>query len=80
MRFLGWVFRRPWAYRGALSLARGVARVVGGDGWLRRLPGYGAGWTLGRDVPPIPAQSFRDWWDARQPDSGASGGSGEVNE
>jgi L-lactate dehydrogenase complex protein LldF len=28
----------------------------------KRLPGIGAAWTDSRALPPIPAQSFRDWW------------------
>ncbi|MCX4695868.1 lactate utilization protein B [Streptomyces sp. NBC_01408] len=28
----------------------------------RRLPGPGRAWTDSRELPPVPAQSFRDWW------------------
>jgi L-lactate dehydrogenase complex protein LldF len=28
----------------------------------KRLPGIGAAWTDSRALPPVPAQSFRDWW------------------
>ncbi|MGW0393344.1 lactate utilization protein B [Streptomyces sp. NPDC003042] len=28
----------------------------------RRLPGPGRAWTDTRELPPIPAESFRDWW------------------
>ncbi|WP_424210956.1 LutB/LldF family L-lactate oxidation iron-sulfur protein [Streptomyces sp. BI20] len=31
----------------------------------RRLPGPGRAWTDGRDLPEIPAVTFRDWWAAR---------------
>ena len=29
----------------------------------RRLPGPLSAWTDTRDIPPVPAESFRDWWD-----------------
>ncbi|WP_405713709.1 lactate utilization protein [Streptomyces xanthophaeus] len=28
----------------------------------RRLPGPGRAWTDSRELPPVPAESFRDWW------------------
>ena len=64
MRGLGWVFRHPRVYRWSLAVARLLQRrVAGGERpWIRRLPGYAAGWTLGRDVPPLPPWSFREWW------------------
>ena len=35
------------------------------DGLIRSLPGPLAGWTAMRDLTPLPKQSFRDWWKAR---------------
>jgi len=35
------------------------------DGLLYDLPGVLAGWTATRDLPAIPAQSFRQWWSTR---------------
>lgn len=46
----------------ALRLGRSVQRRLSRDGWIESLPGYGAGWTLGRDLPEISRESFREWW------------------
>ncbi len=48
-----------WASRVGLSL------FTGKDGWIHRLPGLGARWTVTRDLRGIPEQSFRQWWAAR---------------
>jgi L-lactate dehydrogenase complex protein LldF len=32
----------------------------------RALPGPIAGWTSARELPPIPKQTFRDWWTATE--------------
>jgi L-lactate dehydrogenase complex protein LldF len=56
------VLRRPFLYRLALGLARLVLRPLAKDGWLRRLPGPGAGWTAVRDFPAPAARSFRALW------------------
>ena len=62
MRLLGWVFRSPRLYRLGLRLGRHVQRRFANDGWIQRIPGYGSGWTLGRDLAALPPESFRDWW------------------
>ena len=62
MGFLGFVFRSPWAYRWGLRAARLLQRRLMREGWIRALPGYGKGWFLGRDLPALPEESFREWW------------------
>jgi L-lactate dehydrogenase complex protein LldF len=57
------VLRRPWLYRLALWGARTILRPRAQDGWLRSLPGPGAGWTAVRDFPAPAARSFREQWD-----------------
>jgi L-lactate dehydrogenase complex protein LldF len=56
------VLRRPWLYRLALRGARMVLRPLARDGWLRRLPGPGTGWTAARDFPAPAARPFRERW------------------
>jgi L-lactate dehydrogenase complex protein LldF len=63
MRALGALFRSSRAYRTALTVARVLQRPWVRRGWAGRLPGYGKGWTLGRDLPALPRESFREWWE-----------------
>ena len=50
-----------------LGLAQRMGRLglvffTSKDGWIHRLPGLGARWTMSRDLRAIPKQSFRQWW------------------
>jgi len=65
MRGLGWMFGSPRVFRWGLSVARKVQRTRAKDGWVCDLPGYGKGWTSGRDFPAIADESFREWWKRR---------------
>ena len=56
------VLRKPWLYRLALRFARMLLGPLADDGWLKRLPGPGAGWTHARDFPVPASRSFRDRW------------------
>src|ERR1700722_10276752 len=58
------VLRRPWLYRVALRMVRAALRPFARDGWLKRLPGQGGGWTAFRDFPAPAVKSFRDEWHA----------------
>jgi L-lactate dehydrogenase complex protein LldF len=51
--------------------AQRVGRVfekpfVGRDGWMHKLPGLAGQWTRARDLAPMPAQTFREWWRSRK--------------
>jgi L-lactate dehydrogenase complex protein LldF len=52
------VVTRPWAYRLMGALAGVGARIIGRDGWIRRLPGPLGAWTASRDFPAPAARSF----------------------
>jgi L-lactate dehydrogenase complex protein LldF len=56
------VLKRPWLYRLSLRLARLALRPFAKDGWLKRLPGPGSGWTAMRDFPAPARRSFRERW------------------
>ncbi|GAT70917.1 iron-sulfur cluster-binding protein [Planomonospora sphaerica] len=58
MRAAGWVLDRPVRLARVQRLSGRLRRFV-----PRRLPGPAAAWTDTRDIPDIPAESFRDWWD-----------------
>ena len=55
----------PTAWRAALRAGGLLGRVAGSGRWLGTLPGPAGGWTDHRDLAPIPRQSFRSWWEAR---------------
>ena len=51
---------------GAHALARLGQLPFLHDGVLGDLPGPLAGWSAVRDLVPLPAESFRDWWEKRE--------------
>jgi len=56
------VLRRPWMYRLAGKLVRFFGRLLP-PGFLRTLSG---GWGREREVPMLPARSFREEWRGRR--------------
>jgi len=56
-----WVLRRPWRYRLAGGMVRFFGRLLPA-GLLRALSG---GWGRERDLPALPARSFRQEWGRR---------------
>jgi L-lactate dehydrogenase complex protein LldF len=57
IRAARWTLTRPGALRAGQRLASRGRRLV-----PRTLPGPGRAWTDSRDVPAVPAEPFRDWW------------------
>ncbi|WP_030456740.1 lactate utilization protein B [Herbidospora cretacea] len=57
MAAAGWVFDRSKRLAKAQRFGGRMRRLV-----PKRLPGPLSGWTDTRDMPEIPAESFRDWW------------------
>ena len=58
----GWVLARTWAYRSFSKLARWLLPL------LPRALVYSRfnRWGLQRELPPLPARSFREEWRARR--------------
>ena len=60
-----------WALSDAanLSTARSLGRIAqmpfANNGVIHNLPGMLSAWTSTRDMPAIPAESFRQWWAKR---------------
>jgi L-lactate dehydrogenase complex protein LldF len=79
MRAMGAIFRSERRFRAAQRLARigskPLVRKDGrGEGWVSWLPGLAGGWTQVRDLKAIPKQSFREWFETRPRQHGASDG------
>ena len=66
MQAMLWLFGGQNRMRLAQHLGRAAQRLVVRDGIISRMPGPLSAWTDTRDFPALPAQSFRDWWGARQ--------------
>ncbi|NUP15993.1 MAG: iron-sulfur cluster-binding protein [Streptomyces sp.] len=61
MRAARWAFGRPGALRAGQRLASRTRRLH-----PRSLPGPGKAWSGTRDLPAVPAEPFRDWWQRTQ--------------
>ncbi|MEU6098643.1 LutB/LldF family L-lactate oxidation iron-sulfur protein [Streptomyces sp. NPDC047079] len=57
MRAARWAFSHPGALRAGQRLASRSRRFH-----PRTLPGPGRAWSASRDLPAVPAEPFRDWW------------------
>jgi L-lactate dehydrogenase complex protein LldF len=66
MRRLADIFASQNRYEQAQRLGRTGQRLIIHDGVINRLPGMLAGWTRARDLQPLPRQTFREWWRARE--------------
>ncbi|MGW0331110.1 LutB/LldF family L-lactate oxidation iron-sulfur protein [Streptomyces sp. NPDC003011] len=73
MRAARWAFARPGALRAGQRLASRTRRFH-----PRTLPGPGGAWSDTRDLPPVPAEPFRDWWRRTQGENGANGDKGAA--
>jgi L-lactate dehydrogenase complex protein LldF len=65
MRALARTFASRRAYEAAQRALRAGRGPLGSGGLAAALPGPMRAWTRTRDLPPIPAETFRDWWRSR---------------
>ena len=71
MKAANFAFASAHRFRAAQRVGRFSLRFLAGkDGWIRRLPGLGARWTMSRDLRAMPDQTFREWWAAREAEHG----------
>src|SRR5215831_3392841 len=66
MRQLAAIFARPTRYERVQRLGQLGQRFFVRDGAIDHLPGPLAGWSQARDLQPLPKQTFREWWRARE--------------
>jgi L-lactate dehydrogenase complex protein LldF len=65
MSVLARVFGDRGRYERAQRVARAGQRPLVRHGRISRLPGPLSAWTDVRDMPPVAAQTFREWWRER---------------
>jgi L-lactate dehydrogenase complex protein LldF len=67
MKMMAAIFANAQRLERAQWLARTAQRVVHpGNAWYHWLPGMAGRWTETRDLAPLPAQTFREWWQQRE--------------
>ena len=66
MKLMARIFADPKQYEEAQRLARLGQWPFVHKNTITGLPGPLGGWTTMRDLPPVPKQSFREWWRSRQ--------------
>jgi L-lactate dehydrogenase complex protein LldF len=65
MKTLARAFASRPAYEAAQRALQLGRAPLGMRGLTQALPGPLRAWTRARDLPPIPRQTFRDWWRER---------------
>jgi L-lactate dehydrogenase complex protein LldF len=66
LKALGWTFASAGRYERAQRTGRRAQGPLVNHGWIERVPGGAlSGWTNARDLRPIAAQTFREWWKER---------------
>ena len=67
LRRLGRIFGSRRSYARAQRLGRRAQRLFVRRGWFRRFPpGPLRAWGRTRDLPAVPDQTFREWWESRE--------------
>jgi len=72
MSLASWVLNNPSRLAAAQRASRLGRRFAPK---IKRLPGLAGGWTMSRDLPTPPKESFRAWWKRTHPGSDVERGS-----
>jgi iron-sulfur cluster protein len=67
MKGLFRVFSSRVRYERGQRMARRASRPLVRGGLIPRAPGPLSGWTASRDLPALPAETFREWWRRTRP-------------
>jgi L-lactate dehydrogenase complex protein LldF len=65
LRLLGRVFASRERYERAQRLARRLQRPAVRGGRVRWFVGPLSGWGSSRELPGLPRETFREWWERR---------------
>ncbi len=65
MKILARIFASHRRFEAAQRLGQLGQWPFVSHGWIRHLPGMLGNWTAARDLRPMPAQTFREWWRER---------------
>jgi len=76
MKMTGWTMRTPLRFARAERLMR-VGRLLAPRGHIKALPWPGSAWTVSRDLPAPPKETFREWWLRERGHDAAPGRSGD---
>ena len=67
MKIMARIFLSHERFEKAQRMGRILEKpFVGKDRWVHKLPGLAGQWTKARDLMPVPAQTFREWWRTRK--------------
>jgi len=66
MKMMAYIFADAKRLEATQRLARKGQWPFVHQRMITKLPGILSGWTLARDLRPIPKQSFREWWRKRE--------------
>ena len=67
LKLLGRAFATRAGYERLQRRGRLLQRPVTKGGWVTHFPpGPLAAWGRSRDLPALPAETFREWWESRE--------------
>ncbi|HRW06794.1 MAG TPA: LutB/LldF family L-lactate oxidation iron-sulfur protein [Caldilineaceae bacterium] len=65
MKVLAKIFGSRSNYENAQEMGKWGQLPLQRDGYIEWLPGLLGGWTEVRDLPAVPKETFREWWEKR---------------